>query len=288
MSRAPFFRAFSTKGHRCTFDEMMLAPQAMIRRELANCCGSVPNRAPIDAMRPAPPAAEPSSEDAEPEVPKDTTRPRSSRPQTVARAALESCSTRSVEGLSRQIIAEARCLSPDAFVRVPGRKNLKVRSNVFLYLEAPARDHLLAALDANTRKVMTVNSALRTLPQQVLLAKWGETRRCGVRLAASPGDSNHESGLALDVQEAAAWRKELVKSGFRWMGRGDPVHFDYAGPRAIDHRGLDVRAFQRLWNRDHKDDPLPENGQFDAATAVRIAKSPAAGFPGGSSCGSRE
>lgn len=239
------------------------------------------------AWPPAAPAAadpEPRSEDAEPSVPRKDAPPRADPSRTVARAALESCSTRIVEGLSRQIIAEARCLSPDAFVRVKARKNLKVNTNVFLYLEAPARDHLLAVLDAHPRKVMTVNSALRTLPQQVLLAKWGETRRCGVRLAASPRESNHESGLALDVQEAAAWRTVLEQGGFRWMGREDPVHFDYEGPHAVDHRGLDVRAFQRLWNRNHADDVLPESGQFDSATAARVAKSPAAGFPEGPTC----
>jgi hypothetical protein len=232
------------------------------------------------------PAAEPApqSEEAEPSPPKESKPPRIDASRSVARSAMESCSTSIVEGLSRQIVAEARCLAPEAFVRVPARKNLKVSANVFLYLEAPARDHLLAALDAHPGKVMTVNSALRTLPQQVLLAKWGETRRCGVRLAAVPGDSNHESGLALDVQEAAAWRTTLEQGGFRWMGKEDPVHFDYAGPRAADHRGLDVRAFQRLWSRNHPDDALPENGQFDSATSARVAKSPAAGFALGPRC----
>ena len=204
---------------------------------------------------------------------------------TVEQAARKSCSTRIVAGLSRQIIEESRCLDPDAFVRVPARKNLVSSGTVFLYLAAPARDRLLKVLDAHPDVTMTVNSALRTVAQQVLLSKWGANRRCGVPLAAKPGESNHETGLALDVKEAATWRKPLEGAGFKWMGRKDPVHFDYAGPRAIDHRGLDVRAFQRLWTRNHPDDPLADTGKVDARTASRLAKAPAAGFPTGARCG---
>lgn len=203
---------------------------------------------------------------------------------TVEQAARKSCSTRIVAGLSRQIIEESRCLDPDAFVRVPTRKNLVSSSTVFLYLAAPARDRLLRVLDAHPDVTMTVNSALRTVAQQVLLSRWGANRRCGVPLAAKPGESNHETGLALDVKEAATWRKPLEAAGFKWMGKKDPVHFDYAGPRAIDHRGLDVRAFQRLWTRNHPDDPLAETGKVDPRTASRLAKAPAAGFPTGARC----
>lgn len=203
---------------------------------------------------------------------------------TVEQAARKSCSTRIVAGLSRQIIEESRCLDPDAFVRVPARKNLVSSGTVFLYLAAPARDRLLRVLDAHPDVTMTVNSALRTVAQQVLLSKWGANRRCGVPLAAKPGESNHETGLALDVKEAATWRKPLEGAGFKWMGRKDPVHFDYAGPKAIDHRGLDVRAFQRLWTRNHPDDPLAETGKVDPRTASRLAKAPAAGFPTGARC----
>src|SRR5690606_20365861 len=146
-------------------------------------------------------------------------------------------------------------------------------------------DRLLKVLDAYPDVTMTVNSALRTVAQQVLLSKWGETRRCGVPMAAKPGESNHETGLALDVKEAATWRKPLEAAGFKWMGKKDPVHFDYAGPRARDHRGLDVRAFQRLWTRNHPDDPLAETGKVDAKTKARLAKAPAAGFPVGARCG---
>ncbi len=204
--------------------------------------------------------------------------------RTVAQAAKATCSTRIVAGLSKQIIAEARCLNADAFARIPPRKNLRASSNVFLFLEAPARDGLLRVLDKNPGRTLTVNSALRTVAQQVLLSKWGETRRCGVKLAALPSESNHESGLALDVRDATSWRKALEAEGFKWLGRKDPVHFDYAGPGAVDHRGLDVRAFQRLWTRNHRADPLPETGKLDDKTQQRLLGSPASGFPAGARC----
>lgn len=237
---------------------------------------------PSDAP-PATPTASP-SESAEPSAAPERDEPPPDRNLTVARAARRSCSTHIVEGLAEQVIAESRCLVPNAFTRVPSRKNLHI-GNVFLYLEPPARDQLLAALDAQPKRTMTVNSALRTLPQQILLAEWGETQRCGVKLAANPGESNHESGLALDIREASAWRPILEKRGFRWMGHEDPVHFDYKGPSAVDHRGLDVRAFQRLWTRNHPDDALPETGRVDQATDARVRRSPAAGFPIGARCG---
>lgn len=209
-------------------------------------------------------------------------------PSTVLEAVSAGCSTASVDGLSRQIIAEGRCIDPDAFAPVPSRKNLTVGSQVFLYLEAPARDALLRVLDANPSKTLVVNSALRTIAQQFLLSKWGATKKCGVELAAVPGESNHESGLALDVREPGTWRPLLEPAGFRWLGPTDKVHFDYRGPGSVDHTGKDVLAFQRLWNRNHADDPINLTGHFDAETEARMKKSPPGGFPIGAKCGKPE
>ena len=54
-----------------------------------------------------------------------------------------SCSTESVDGLSRQIIDQARCIKPNEFVPLPKRANLVMAPNVYPYLELGARDHLL-------------------------------------------------------------------------------------------------------------------------------------------------
>ncbi len=203
---------------------------------------------------------------------------------SVQDAAARSCSTSSVDGLSRQIIGQSRCIDPRAFVAVPRRPNLTTKSNVFLYLDASARDHLVKALDANRKKTMTVNSALRTVAQQYLLRRWSLRKRCGIELATPPGDSNHESGLALDIAEASAWRSALEAQEFRWLGSIDRVHFDYKGPDASSRASVDVKAFQQLWNRNHPDDKIAESGRYTPATEERLEKSPAKGFSRGPQC----
>jgi hypothetical protein len=231
----------------------------------------------------APPAAsdEPAPDD---EPPPPQTPAKETKGRTVQWAADRACSTAHVDGLSRQIIDESSCLDANAFTRVPRRKNLSGSGHLFLYLDAPARDHLLRALDAHPQRVMKVHSALRTVAQQYLLSRWAAGKRCGIQLANRPGESNHETGLALDIGEPGAWRSTLESEGFRWLGKIDRVHFDYVGAGATHHDGLDVRAFQRLWNRNHPEDALAETGHYDAATEKRLKRSPAGGFPSGARC----
>jgi len=203
---------------------------------------------------------------------------------TVEWFAARACSTAAIEPLSRQIVAEARCIDHNAFAMVPTRKNLESAGHVFLYLDAPARDHLLRVLDAHPNRVMKVHSALRTVAQQYLLSRWAGGKRCGIQLATHPGESNHETGLALDISDHGTWRPALESEGFRWLGSSDRVHFDFVGPGATHHDGLDVLAFQRLWNRNHPDDTISETARYDASTEQRLKKSPAAGFPIGARC----
>ncbi len=233
----------------------------------------------IEGAAPPPPAGEDPSKDEE----KEPAEPK--RFSTVKEAAARSCSTSSVDGLSRQIIAQARCIDDRAFAPVPPRSNLVTGSHVFLYLDATARDRLVAALDENKSKTMTVNSGLRTVAQQYLLFRWSKTKRCGIQLASNPGESNHETGLALDITEPQKWRPILEAKGFRWLGAIDRVHFDFKGPGASSRRNIDVLAFQQLWNRNHPDDAIPENGRYSSELEARLKKSPAGGFPQGARCG---
>ncbi|MBK8258606.1 MAG: S-layer homology domain-containing protein [Polyangiaceae bacterium] len=203
---------------------------------------------------------------------------------TVLDASKASCTTASVKGLSAQIIAEANCVNPDAFVAVPALSNLSAPANVFLNLEKPARDKLVAALKAYPNTKMTINSALRTVAQQYLLYRWYQTGSCGISLAAKPGNSNHETGLALDVDNYSTWKSKLSAHGFSWLGGNDPVHFDYTGAGAKDLRGLDVLAFQRLWNRNNPNDKISEDGDWGPNTEARMKKAPAAGFAKGATC----
>lgn len=205
---------------------------------------------------------------------------------TVLDAAGSSCSTASVKKLSQQIIAESRCMNGDAFVAIGSHSNLTVGSAVFAYIEKPARDKLSAALKANPGKSMTLNSALRTVAQQYLLYRWYQTGRCGISLAAKPGASNHETGLALDVSQYSTWKPILSNYGFKWLGSNDPWHFDYVDAGAVSYKGLDVKAFQRLWNRNNPNDKIATDGVWGPNTEARMKKAPAGGFTTGATCGS--
>lgn len=245
----------------------------------------LPSASATEAIFTEPPAPEPEPEPPHAEEPAKPSHEHHSAPGTVQEAAARSCSTAVVDGLSRQIIRQSRCIDPGAFVAVPRRSNLVTKSNVFLYMEAPARDHLLKALDANKKLTMTVNSSLRTVAQQYLLWHWYANRRCGIHLATPPGDSNHETGLALDIAEAPSWRPALKAQDFHWLGAIDAMHFDYKGPDAVSHASVDVKAFQQLWNANHADDRIAENGRFTPETEQRLKKAPAAGFPHAPHCG---
>lgn len=199
---------------------------------------------------------------------------------TVGQAVNGGCSTAAVDGLSRQIIAKGNCIEPGAFVEVPDLPNITFGGNVYPFLEQPARDAFVATANANPGMTMTVNSMLRTVAQQVLLYRWDQNGQCGIEIAAYPGNSNHETGLAFDTSQYAAWRNTLEAHGFSWYGTGDDVHFDYTGAGAVSHKGLDVLSFQMLWNENHPEDPISEDGVYGPQTEARLLASPAEGFPG--------
>jgi len=202
----------------------------------------------------------------------------------VEQAVSSSCSTTSVKGLSEQIVEQMNCLIPEALSEVPERANFHPSAATFPFMQTKARDALVAALDANPEKTLSVNSMLRTVAQQYLLWRWAAKGRCGISIAASPGKSNHESGLAIDINSHATWKTALQARGFHWYGSGDKPHFDYAGTGKKQLKGMDVKAFQILWNRNNAEDIIDEDGAYGPATGARLAKSPANGFPLGASC----
>jgi MYXO-CTERM domain-containing protein len=198
---------------------------------------------------------------------------------TVAEAVNGGCSTGSVKGLSLQIIAQSNCIEPGAFSAVPDLPNATFGDNVFAFLEEPARDAFVEAVESRPDLSITINSMLRTVAQQYLLYQWDQNGQCDIQIAAAPGNSNHETGLAFDTSQYSAWRTTLESHGFAWYGSGDVVHFDYAGPGAVSYKGMDVLAFQMLWNQNHPDDLIDEDGEWGPQTASRMASSPADGFP---------
>ena len=198
------------------------------------------------------------------------------------------CSTVVVKKLSEQIIAEGNCIKPGSFARVPRAKNVTMGKAVFPYMRKPARDALVKAVKRGKRYKMTINSMLRTVAQQYLLYDWYKRGRCGIKLAALPGTSNHQGGLAIDIREPGTWRKILTKQGFRWLGKKDRWHFDYVGRGAKKAKGLDMLAFQQLWNRNHPEDRIDEDGEWSDDTKEALRRAPVAGFKLGPECEAAE
>jgi MYXO-CTERM domain-containing protein len=132
---------------------------------------------------------------------------------------------------------------------------------------------------------LSVNSAFRTIAQQYLLYRWYQNGQCGISLAAVPGNSNHETGIAVDVGNYASVIGTLAGHGWSHSyPSSDPVHFDYTAGGTIDLRAESVLAFQKLWNQNNPGDKIAEDGDYGPMTAARIAKAPTTGFAKGSTC----
>ena len=202
----------------------------------------------------------------------------------VADHVASACSTEVVLGLSRQISNEVECLTPDSFVRFEeGNGIVFAGSAVLPYLTPPGKRDLEAAVAAGGGQ-LSINSAFRTVAQQYLLVQWHAQGRCGITAAAPVGTSNHETGRALDVGNWGDWVGTLGNHGWGHTVPGDEVHFDHLS--SPDLRGYDVLAFQRLWNRNHPDDAIDEDGLYGPATEARLLESPADGFATGA-CGAK-
>jgi uncharacterized protein (TIGR03382 family) len=127
-----------------------------------------------------------------------------------------------------------------------------------------------------------VNSGFRTVAQQYLLYRWYQLGRCGITAAATPGRSNHQSGRAVDLANYSGLITPMANKRWSHSVPGDPVHFDHTP--SPDIRGRDVKAFQRLWNRNNPNDKIAEDGAYGPQTEARLKQAPATGFAVGASC----
>lgn len=185
------------------------------------------------------------------------------------------CSTAGTEGISAQLLDELECLSDGALVRVDHPNVVLTSTRVHPYLSPEGRDALLAV--AASRQVQ-INSALRTIAEQYVLSR-------GCSVAAAPGHSNHETGRAIDVANYGSVGTSLVRAGFaRPLPSSDPVHYEAPGD---DLRSLSVRAFQMLWNANHPEDRIAEDGDAGPQTLARLGRAPARGFDVSGVCRSR-
>jgi hypothetical protein len=198
---------------------------------------------------------------------------KSDGPQRV-RDYLRACTTAGILPLAKQVAERMACIAPGMFTDM--HETSRIRFTGEAVLAFLARD-AVADLEVASNELgsIQIESGLRTLPQQVLIRAWYERGRCNISAAAEPGRSNHETARALDITNYGLARKALERHGWKQLP-GDAVHFDHlASP---DARGLDVIAFQQLWNLNNPGDRIDEDGKYDGATAQRVLASPAKGF----------
>jgi len=196
--------------------------------------------------------------------------------------ALNACpSTMILNGLNQKLIKELDAIAPGALVSIAGMANLSLGSAAYPFVGgSTAKARLQAAISARGQ-TLVVNSAYRTVAQQFLLFRmfyFGPSSRCGMDAVAKPGRSNHESGLALDIQNPLSWKTFLEIQGWKHLGPFDPPHYDFRG--GTDLRKLGVKAFQSHWNKNNPGDKLPEplDGLFGPETEKRLLKTPVSGF----------
>lgn len=187
------------------------------------------------------------------------------------------CSTAGCRALDQQLIAQIQLISPGALVRFD-HLAVRIGPGCHPYLQAPALRALEQGLASKPGAILDCNSAYRTLVQQWILWNHCQHKRCQITAAASPGLSNHESGLALDVKHAQSWRPHLERFGWDWLGSWDEWHFDFRGSGCQNLQKLSVLAFQKLWNLNCKSGQLREDGAFGPATRAALMQSPVGGF----------
>jgi hypothetical protein len=191
---------------------------------------------------------------------------------------VNSCWTGQVLGLSNQIIEVMNDLQASCLMRISHPMISCEGAQNNPYLQKGAIAGLLNAV-AGRNRVLVINSCFRTIAQQYLLRSQYEQELCGIMAAAQPGQSNHGSGLAIDIEDAQGWKPYLEKYGWRWLGAFDPMHFDYVGNIGQkDLNQLQILAFQRLWNQHNPQQQIPEDGSWGNVTNSKMSMSPADGF----------
>ncbi len=126
--------------------------------------------------------------------------------------------------------------------------NVYMGEGVHPFLQLPAQKALARAISDRGQKLI-INSAYRTIAQQQFLFTRGSD--FGYSRVAQPGTSEHESGLAMDIEDPEGWSSFLENYGWYWPAYGnDPWHFEYQGSDKQDiiahiphpqlaHRGIE-------------------------------------------------
>lgn len=178
----------------------------------------------------------------------------------------------SAKGLASQITAELNSMG----YSFRSLNSNYVHCSSACTLQSKAADSLESAAKS-VNDYITLNSAFRTSAEQYLLYRWYQRGQCGISLAATPGNSNHEGGRAIDTSYYSYWNSILSKYG--WVHSypsSDPVHFDYTS--ASDLASQNLKAFQRLWNRHNPNSKIAEDGIYGSQTENALYHAPCNGW----------
>lgn len=181
-------------------------------------------------------------------------------------------STSIVNALSQQLIYQINLIVPDALVSCDDL-NINLGEAAFPFLQPAAKQALQKAIQERGVQ-MQINSGYRTIAQQMLLFNW---RGSNSNPVALPGRSNHQSGLALDINDRAGWLPFLKRHGWQPLA-GDPPHIDFKGGGTKDLRKPTILAFQQLWNKNHPNEKIGEDGDWGPKTENALNRSPSMGF----------
>ena len=189
---------------------------------------------------------------------------------------IHGCSTGQIQGLSLQVLEKIIADRPGTLSRIDHELIVCEGAQNNPYLQTAAYEALVRAVEKRGIK-LHINSCLRTPMQQYMLRRQKELGICGIRAAAPPPLSNHNSGLAIDIQDAPSWRSVLQANQWKWIGAFDPMHYDFQGG-GENLGSLQVRVFQELWNEFNPQDKIAVDGEWGPNTAAKVRKSPAQGF----------
>lgn len=197
---------------------------------------------------------------------------------SVDQTAHDTCGTPDalVSGLSRQLVDAINCLRPGTLVEIPLDAVLRMleagRPNL---IDGRALADLRAAAADGDRQ-MVVRWAYRDVGLQQLF--WLQDAYQGCAVAARPGNSNHQNGLAVDLNDWQYWEPIMRRHGWENNLANDRVHFDYQRVEDIGLGSFSLYAFQELWNLNHPEAPLPTGGALDAETDAALAGAPIEGL----------
>ncbi len=197
---------------------------------------------------------------------------------TIAEVAAVRCDTppELVDGLSRQLVEAINCIRPGTLADIPLGGDIRLlREGRPAYVDTRGLDALLDAANAGDRQ-MVIRWSYRDVALQHLFWLQDDFRNCAV--AAPAGLSNHQNGLAVDLNDHQYWEPRMRAQGWENNLPNDRVHFDYSGAEDIGLGALSLLAFQHIWNRNHPDDPLALTAELDGATYDALSEAPIEGF----------